>query len=388
MERKPSNKTRIYSYQTKRHGKRWGAIWTGGRDYETGKPLRKRKHSFLTQTAAAEWLHEMDSRYRTGGVIVESNKPLGTWLTEWLEMRAHEVRPATLMAYRQWFNWYEPIYPILLKNLTPSDIERCAADLITKRKIKPANVANAQGMLTSALKTAVRNGLITRNPGEIARRPSAERPPRAALTIDQVGALLAATRDDGLWHVYWRLMLETYLRIGESLELRWSDVDLDAGTIAISRSQTRTVEGRLIVGEPKNRQSRRTIPISDEVVSLLKRHRAEQMSRYLRLGSRWHGNCLVFSTRGDHWLHRENVSDQLTEACSKAGIPRITPHQLRHTGGSLALLAGTDHKTVSERLGHANATITLKVYAHTNPEQHKRVGDLMGSLLTAAQEAV
>jgi integrase len=160
-------------------------------------------------------------------------------------------------------------------------------------------------------------------------------------------------------------MLETWARLGEIIELRWKDVDLDRGQVSIRRAQSMTTihnpkTGKpmttWVAGPPKTRESLRTIPLSPTLLAELRRHRKHQVTE----NQQWTAEALVFPNQSGGWLDRARLGKELAEACARARIPKVTAHGLRHTGGSLIAHVGFDPKTISERMGsHPNPSPIL-----------------------------
>jgi integrase len=158
------------------------------------------------------------------------------------------------------------------------------------------------------------------------------------------------------------------------IALRWSAVDLDAGTVRIEQTITRNAAGERVATSPKTAGSRRTIPISSELVTLLRQHRDRQ--RFIGAPD------LVFpAPRTGTWLQQPAIQHALERACVKAGVPRISPHGIRHSGGSIAYRNGMSIKVISERLGHSSMAVTMGVYVHTSEDEHRTAADKVAALL-------
>jgi integrase len=101
----------------------------------------------------------------------------------------------------------------------------------------------------------------------------------------------------------------------------------------------------------------------------------------MKFGEGWSDDRLVFPALNGSMMHSTTLGTALHEACKRVGIAPVTVHDLRHTGGSIAYAAGMSIKTISERMGHSNVTITLSIYTHTDAEQHRTLADTMAELL-------
>jgi integrase len=191
------------------------------------------------------------------------------------------------------------------------------------------------------------------------------------------------------------VLARTGMRRGEALALRWRDVDLDAGTIAVRRSagmvRVKGEGAQLTEGLPKTGKPR-VVDIGPGTVAVLRAHRRERASMALQLVS---ADALVFGdTEGEH-LHPERFSRMFSEALARcrrelAGAgqeppPVIRLHDLRHTHATLLLSAGKPVKVVSERLGHSSAVITMTVYAHVLPGGQREAAESFDAMLGEAQ---
>jgi integrase len=178
------------------------------------------------------------------------------------------------------------------------------------------------------------------------------------LSKAEVAAVLRAA--EGTWlHLPVLVGVTTGMRRGEILGLRWSDVDLGKGKLTVNQSLER-MQGKSVLKSPKTAAgSRRTITLPVLTVEALKAHRTAQAAERLALGL---GKPeLVFGQAGPK--DPDSLTKGFERLVKDAGVRRITFHGLRHTHISHQLMDGVHVKVVSERAGHANASITLAVYA-------------------------
>jgi integrase len=171
---------------------------------------------------------------------------------------------------------------------------------------------------------------------------------------------------------FW-LSVGTGLRLGESRALLWSDLNLDAKTVTISKSiDTRTN----LLGPTKSGRTR-VVDVPDEVMQILSAHRKRQPpSELYVIGSRQVGRkrAPVLAMALNRWLYR---------LCVRAGVKVLSPHSCRHTFATLALEAGVPLKEISEALGHANVAITATTYSHAVEVRRRRAATAIGAALTA-----
>jgi len=186
----------------------------------------------------------------------------------------------------------------------------------------------------------------------------------------------------------WRLLASTGMRRGEVLALRWRDVDLDAGRLAVRRSvvvvKDKGAGQRLVEGPTKTRQAR-VVDLDAGTVAALRAYRAVRGGLALDLVRE---TALVLSNLDGAHRHPERFSRRFAgqlagarTALGEDGLPVIRLHDLRHTHATLLLADGVPVKVVSERLGHASATITLTVYQHVHPGMGREAADRFAALL-------
>jgi integrase len=258
----------------------------------------------------------------------------------------------------------------LLQKLRSQDIETWHTTLRTKGRqdgtggVSARTIGHAHKILSKALREGVRHGLVLKNVA------SEERPPRTSiqkteiLSPEQVTALPGKLmgRPDLYGPVVTALF--TGLRRGELLALRWRDVDLDRKILGVKEALEETVEHGIRRKTTKTKSGQREISLPDIVVETLRDHRRQQLELRLALGiGKPPGDALVFSTPEGNPLTPNTFSSTWARARAVLGLD-VRFHALRHTHASQLIDAGVDIVTISKRLGHANPSVTLSIYAH------------------------
>ena len=206
-----------------------------------------------------------------------SNQTVSGYMTRWLEDFAKgTIAPRTYHNYRLQIR--EHIVPAFgTMKLSKLDTPNIQALYTAKLRdgLKPSSVRYIHAVLHCALEKAVELRLIPRNPAASARPPKIRQEEITPLDVEQTRVLLEAAKDDRFECLY-VLSLTCGLRMGEALGLKWSDIDLDAGTLRVHRQLQRIREGGgLVFSEPKN-ASRRTIDLPQRAVEALRTHRKPQ----------------------------------------------------------------------------------------------------------------
>lgn len=241
--------------------------------------------------------------------------------------------------------------------------------------------ALVQAVVTGALRLAVREGVLARNPAEgfaVPRDPRPERRERCPWTPADLTAFLAAAQSHWLAPVYW-LLAHTGLRLSEALGLRWENVSLDLG--------------RLFVAQSKTPAGRRRVSLDPATVAVLRRHAAEQARRRAALGPDWQEHGLVFDRGDGRPVSPRTVEEVMSRLARRAGLPHATPHTLRHLHATVLLTAGVPPHVVMARLGHSSFRVTVDHYAHVLPTSERDAATIFAaavrdqSVTTVAGEA-
>jgi integrase len=326
------------------------------------------------------------------GIVFDAKcETVGTFLERWLE---DVVKPnkthRTYSTHRQ--QVLSHIIPALgrvkLEALRKAHVDRLYADLL-RGGLAPSSVRRVHAVLHAALEEAVRGDLIPRNPAAHANKPKVRQEEIDPLDAEQARAFLDVARGDRYEALY-VLCLMAGLRQGEALGLKWSDIDLDSGTLRVNRQLQRVrrdgeKSGTLVFSEPKN-ASRRTVGLSQRAVSALRTHRKGQLEEKLRVGSEWQDNGLVFTSKYGGPVEAQNVVNRhFKPLLRRAGLPPIRFHDLRHSCLSLLAQRGEPIRDLQALAGHATAAFTLQRYTHHYDASARRTADSMGEILTEQQ---
>ncbi len=369
----------IQAFKTE-DGTRYEIIVDLGPDPTTGKRRQRRKRFKAKKEAQAAlnaWMAEIDE----GTAVDKSRQTVAELMCFWLETYAqHNVRAGTLEGYGYTVNKH--IIPglgaIPVQKLTPEQLQ---AFYTTKLAAGcgPRTVQLCHLRIAQALKMAVKLGLVSRNVANAVTPPRVEQHEMRTWTADQAQRFLAAASQSPYGPI-WMLSLATGMRRGETLGLRWQDVDLTANTVSVVQA-VGMLRGSPKVRPLKTKSSRRTIAVPLPVIVALREHRARQNERRLALGVEWNDHDLVFAASNGNPINPNNLTRDYDRWVRMAGVPRIRIHDQRHTHVTLAIQKGANIKAVSQRVGHAETSITMNLYAHVLPEQHKEVSDRIGDAL-------
>jgi integrase len=300
-----------------------------------------------------------------------ANLTVKGYLIAWLSDRVKgTVSRATYDAYRR--DVHHHIIPELgrrkLKDLTPGDIRRLY------RKKHEANLSNRtlsyiHTTLRKALKDAVQDGNLTRNPTDGVKplkTPTGAAKGSKALSPIRIKALLSAASGDRLEALY-VVAIHTGLRRGEVLALRWEDADLEGGTLSIRRSLD--TDGTLKA--PKRDSSRRTLRLTLPALAALRTHRVRQNKEKLKAGNLWQENDLIFPNTLGRPMNAGNFyRREFQPLLERANLADegFTFHSLRHTFATTLAENGVHPSTAQKMLGHSDIRMTLAIYTHATDE--------------------
>jgi integrase len=243
-------------------------------------------------------------------------------------------------------------------------------------KLSARSVHHHHRVLSEALKYAVRQGCLGRNPCELVDPPSPRKKTMRFLTPEEVETLLSAARGNQYYPVIYTAV-SSGLRQAELLGLRWRDVDPD---IMLSISVCQVLykrRGDYIFKEPKTQRSRRYVRMTPKLAAFLREYKQERKALFRNSGKELSLDDLVFANAEGKPLDPSYLSHSFGKLVKHIGLQGVRFHDLRHTFTSLMLLRGVSVKVVSEALGHASAAFTLDTYGHIIPGMDS---DAMASL--------
>ncbi len=344
---------------------------------------RKKFFSGATRRDVQRQLAQALHAQQEGTLVTVRDASVAQYLERWLAAIEPSVRVRTHESYA--LN-VRRLIPHLgrgrLSALEPAAIQACYAKLL-HRGLSARSVEQAHTVLHNALRQAVRWNLLARNPAEAVTAPRPRRRELLVLSEEQVRRLLQVTRNDRL-HPLWALLVTTGLRAGEALGLKWTDLDLEAGSAVIQRALQRQSGRGLVFVEPKTARSRRTVPLPDGTAALLREARTRQAAERLQAGPLWQDSGLVFCQPNGRPLDPSWLGGQLHRATASQGLPPVRVHDLRHTAATHLLTRGVHPKIVQDLLGHSTITLTLDTYSHVLPSLTRQAAAHMNALFPEA----
>jgi integrase len=335
-----------------------------------------------------EQLNELSYQVGKGVLTPDGAMTVSEYLDQWLaEVAAKQVRPSTYTGYET--NVRLHIKPLIgskkLAKLTARDVRQMIETLRAKPLSRGIGIMSDRAVqyvhatLRSALEQACREELISRNVAKLVQSNVRDAGQHEPYSVQESKRLLIHAQRHRL-HALWVLLVMLGVRRGEVLALRWADVDLGAGTVAVLGSLQR-VGSSLQRVPTKTRGSQRTIPLPAPCVEALRAHRARQNTDRLAAGTRWVTSDLVFTTRHGTPIEPRTVNRMFRALTDAAGLRPVRLHDLRHGCVSLLLSLGVPPRTVMQIVGHTVMEMTMERYGHVNLDDQREALSLLDQVL-------
>ncbi|HIH1146444.1 TPA: tyrosine-type recombinase/integrase [Streptococcus agalactiae] len=365
----------------KEHKKKNGAIVYRasiylGIDQVTGKKAKTSVTGRTRKEVKQKARHAQDE-FISNGYTVTKVVPIKIYqeLAElWLENYQLTVKPQTFIATkRMLYNHLIPIFGTMkVDKLTVSYIQRFINDL--------SNQLVHYGVVHSINRRVLQYGvslqLLPFNPARDVMLPKVPKKENKAIKFiapEDLKALMAymeklANKKFSYFfdYVLYSVLLATGCRFGEVVALEWSDIDLENGTISITKNYSRLLK---LIGTPKSKAGVRVISIDKKTINLLRLYKNRQRQLFIETGTRV--SAVVFSTPLKEYQNMATRQESLDRRITEVGIPRFTFHAFRHTHASLLLNAGISYKELQYRLGHATLAMTMDIYGHLSMDKEK-----------------
>jgi len=340
------------------------------------KSKRSKKLQEVRQWIAdATYIDEHSDLDQATDMIVDA------WFDYWISIKKQTVRPNTVRNYSERYerNIKDVIGKKLLTEVKPIHCQTIFSKM-AEEGYKTTTIYQTRIALYNMLEFARENDVLITNPCKKSVKSDMGKPSakKEALTIDVQKKFLEAVVGYSYENQY-RFVLQTGLRTGELIGLKWSDIDFENRTMKIERSmEYRYKVGEWRVGPPKSKSGYRTIPLTDEAIRILENQRAKNKKLKL-IPIEW--NDTVFLCRNGTPVKNSTYDTGLFKYCDRVGIPHFSMHVLRHTFATRCIEGGMKPKTLQKILGHSNIGITMNLYVHiTEDEKHREI-DLVADAL-------
>lgn len=343
--------------------------WQG--TYYITLPNGRRKRCYVyhaKRNECARLLREAKAKAEQGE-LEKTNKTVGVWLVEWLEMTKKKNYSPTSYQNRFYVihNRLVKVFEgIPLDALDASKVEEWVAFMVAEG-LSPNTIHNYYSVLKAALRNAVKKRLIPFNPCEAVELPHIPKADAETLNLEQFHQLLDVMGNHWLKPIVVTL-LGTGMRLGEVLSLKWTQVSFVDNVIFVLANVayiSRGPQTGFVAGPPKTESSKRVIAMAPFVHDTLKAHRIAQWEKQSEEAVSWQDHDLVFPNERGGFLREQRVEANVRSAMIRAGLsPAITPHKLRHSCATILYEMGIDPAIIQQILGHSTIGVTMDKYVH------------------------
>lgn len=357
-----------------------------GRDGRTGKRMYSSKTFEGTISAAKKELTTMLGSVDEKTFIVPKKQTVQAFVTAWLKDRS-DLSAGAKYDYQD--RMEKDIYPFIgglqLSQLSPQHMRMVYGKLQTERKLSARTIQYTHTVFSQAMSVAVEDGRLLKNPclnkSVADARPSVKKEKVPVLTQMEMVAVLAAETDKK-YHAMWFVMLMTGLRPQEAGALKWEDLEDDRLIISRARHRMAPVSDTL-----KTDAAYRTIHLDADTLQVLQQYRATQAKEILKAGSTYVRDDYIFASSTGATISSSTVYRYWRDALATAGLSHRKLYVTRHSHASHLIDMGENVKAVSERMGHSDPAMTLRVYTHTLPETDKRLATAAQGMLRLEKKA-
>jgi len=345
--------------------------------------LEGERRSFFgtTQREALAKMRDAQRKAEQNLPVPRETLTVAAYLESWLAGKRQTLTMESARRYEGRLGRLLPhIGKLKLARLQPADLRKAYAAI--GAEVSSTTVQLSHGVLHTALKDAEREGLTGRNVAGLVTPPRRDTKEYRSLRPDDARALLAAAKGDPL-EAFYTLAITTGLRLGELQALQWGDVDMVRRRLQVRR--TLAVDGKPVFSATTAKKNHnRTVWLSDGAATALEAHRDHQERQRLHAGDAWAEHGLVFTSGTGNPLDGRNLRGRtFPKLLAKAGLPAMRIHDLRHSAASMLLAEGVPVKVVSEMLGHADVSTTLRIYAHVLEGAQEQDANYMDRLFHA-----
>lgn len=364
---------------------RWEARITDG--YLPNGKQHWKTFSSKKQSVVIEKLNKFKEQRKKFNSDTAVNYKIKEWLIIWYDTYVkNNVRISTRISYEGiLINHLIPnIGHIKLTDLKKTDIEKMYNKLLLdgrkdkKGGLSVKSIKNIHLVLHKALQEAVEREYIDKNPASISKVPTMknlnlEKKEIEIYSKEEQIKLINIAKNDDIYGTVVIFALETGMRKGKILGLKWSDVDFEKRMIIVSKQLSRLknydnyITQKTIISiqyNTKTSNSTRKVPISKELLKVLKEHYNKQKEYKKVFGESYKNNDMVFCREDGDFLDPDTVLWKYKQLSEKAQVKKCTFHALRHTFATRALESDVSPKVVSSILGHSSVQFTLDTYTH------------------------
>lgn len=335
----------------------------------TGKSGIRRQQYFKNLQECRKWLADAQFDDEHGNTPPIKNPTVNVWYNYWIEnIKGNNIRFNTRRNYNE---RYEKNIKPLIGCMQLEDIKPLHCQSVLNRmssRYSNSVIGQTRLVMRMLFDSAVENDLLAKNPVTKSVKCTSGRKAKAmrALTVNEQKIFLKAIKGSSNYNQY-ALLLQTGLRTGEMIGLRWADVDFEKRVLHIRRTMEYRHSAReWKTGDPKTKNSVRDVPLTQEAVNILLNQKEKLISMNIK-ATEFPDN--VFLCKNGTPIKNSAYDSDLFYYCDKAKIERFSMHVLRHTFATRCIESGMRPKTLQMILGHSNIGVTMNLYVHVTEEE-------------------
>ena len=333
----------------------------------TGSDGKRHQKCFSDLHEAQEWI--MDTRYRVkyGKNVSANATTVDEWFWTWIDdIKGDSIRVGTRRAYiNRYKHRIEPkIGSFILSDVRPIDCQN-VLNYAQDEGDAMSSVRKCRVIMREFFEAAKDNEMIADNPivhsVTYAKQKEKE---RRVLTVEEQKKLLELAEGRQAYPVF-AFALQTGMRVGELMGLKWSDINMDQDYVQVQRSlDYREETSEFVENPPKSVAGNRKIPLTKEAMAVLEDVRAHEAEIPVKEGF----ESYIFRSRQGKPFHRGNLNRVLRKIAGDAGMESLSMHTLRHSFATRCIESGMRPKTLQKLLGHATLTLTMDLYVHVTDD--------------------
>ena len=368
----------IKEYTTPKGEKRYKFLIYVGKDETTGHTIQIKKQGFKSKDEALEAYLNYKLKIVKGEYEPLNKKKLTfkQLFESWDKVYKPTVKESTYAVTMRYFNNHilSALGNIYIEKITVAECQKAVNEWFEEA---PHTFDRFIHYASKVFIFGIDMELLTSNPMEKVIKPKLKERPQQYQEFydkDELNKFLSCAKKCNFrYFVYFRLLAYTGMRKGESLALKWSDIDFETNTISITRNVTTGLNNRPYISNGKTANSVRRIPVDSETMNYLKEWRYCQQKDMLKKGFNFlDADNYIFPTINNGITSLSKPRQWNKSICDKFGLRRIKIHGFRHTHASLCYSAGLNAKEIQKRLGHADSKTTMNVYTHVMKNDEKK----------------
>lgn len=368
----------IKEYTTPKGEKRYKFLIYVGKDETTGHTIQIKKQGFKSKDEALEAYLNYKLKIVKGEYEPLNKKKLTfkQLFESWDKVYKPTVKESTYAVTMRYFNNHilSALGNIYIEKITVAECQKAVNEWFEEA---PHTFDRFIHYASKVFKYGIDMELLTSNPMEKVIKPKLKERPQQYQEFydkDELNKFLSCAKKCNFrYFVYFRLLAYTGMRKGESLALKWSDIDFETNTISITRNVTTGLNNRPYISNGKTANSVRRIPVDSETMNYLKEWRYCQQKDMLKKGFNFlDADNYIFPTINNGITSLSKPRQWNKSICDKFVLRRIKIHGFRHTHASLCYSAGLNAKEIQKRLGHADSKTTMNVYTHVMKNDEKK----------------